>query len=322
MDCIQTENKAVDLHGAGKHGFAPGVPLAGVLATFVSSEWCNGVQEEILNVIRGGGLVPSGADLSQMLQAINILIALRTGGPGEVKGFYRTTAPAGWLKCNGTTIGNAASGATQRANADTQGLFTVLWENTANADLPIQDNAGVASVRGASAADDFAAGKRMPVPDMRGEFVRGLDDGRGVDAGRALGSAQAQQLLQHTHGVTDAGHVHGVTDPAHGHAVTDPTHGHGVTDPTHIHSIQHASDSSTSGAGISGNAAGSGGGTAPTDASATGVAVNNAATGVTVNNAATGVTINNAGAGITIDNSVGGAELRTRNVALLMCISY
>lgn len=29
------------------------------------------------------------------------------------------------------------------------------------------------------------------LPDLRGEFIRGLDDGRGVDSGRVLGSAQA-----------------------------------------------------------------------------------------------------------------------------------
>lgn len=36
-------------------------------------------------------------------------------------------------------------------------------------------------------------------PDLRGEFLRGLDDGRGVDAGRVLGSFQASQNLSHTH---------------------------------------------------------------------------------------------------------------------------
>jgi phage-related tail fiber protein len=30
------------------------------------------------------------------------------------------------------------------------------------------------------------------VPDLRGEFVRGWDHGRGVDSGRGLGSLQAQ----------------------------------------------------------------------------------------------------------------------------------
>ncbi|MBI5400493.1 MAG: phage tail protein [Candidatus Yonathbacteria bacterium] len=36
-------------------------------------------------------------------------------------------------------------------------------------------------------------------PDLRGEFARGLDSGRGVDAGRTLGSAQADMLKSHTH---------------------------------------------------------------------------------------------------------------------------
>ena len=37
------------------------------------------------------------------------------------------------------------------------------------------------------------------IPDLRGEFVRGLDDGRGVDSGRVIGSAQASQMQSHTH---------------------------------------------------------------------------------------------------------------------------
>ncbi len=46
------------------------------------------------------------------------------------------------------------------------------------------------------------------LPDSRAEFIRGLDDGRGVDAGRVLGSAQASQNLAHTHGVSDPSHTH------------------------------------------------------------------------------------------------------------------
>ncbi|MCA5919226.1 phage tail protein [Pectobacterium brasiliense] len=38
------------------------------------------------------------------------------------------------------------------------------------------------------------------LPDLRGEFVRGWDDGRGADVGRGLMSSQADELRSHTHG--------------------------------------------------------------------------------------------------------------------------
>ena len=40
------------------------------------------------------------------------------------------------------------------------------------------------------------------IPDLRGEFLRGLDDGRGVDSGRALGSFQSSQNITHNHTAT------------------------------------------------------------------------------------------------------------------------
>ncbi|MCK8407572.1 hypothetical protein LXA45_17920, partial [Erwinia amylovora] len=40
------------------------------------------------------------------------------------------------------------------------------------------------------------------VPDLRGEFVRGADLGRGVDAGRVLGSSQLDQIQRITGQVT------------------------------------------------------------------------------------------------------------------------
>ncbi len=47
------------------------------------------------------------------------------------------------------------------------------------------------------AAADGTAG----TPDLRGEFVRGLDNGRGVDVGRTLGSIQTEALSSHSHSV-------------------------------------------------------------------------------------------------------------------------
>ena len=46
------------------------------------------------------------------------------------------------------------------------------------------------------------------IPDLRGVPVRGLDDGRGIDTGRPLGSFQADQNLAHNHTINDPGHSH------------------------------------------------------------------------------------------------------------------
>lgn len=43
------------------------------------------------------------------------------------------------------------------------------------------------------------------LPDLRGEFVRGLDQGRGVDAGRVLGSWQTDMLKSHSHSIPNQG---------------------------------------------------------------------------------------------------------------------
>ncbi|MEQ4510915.1 tail fiber protein [Dickeya zeae] len=37
------------------------------------------------------------------------------------------------------------------------------------------------------------------LPDLRGEFIRGWDDGRGVDAGRSIGSNQSDEFRSHNH---------------------------------------------------------------------------------------------------------------------------
>lgn len=39
------------------------------------------------------------------------------------------------------------------------------------------------------------------VPDLRGEFIRGWDDSRGIDSGRSFGSAQADELKSHSHSI-------------------------------------------------------------------------------------------------------------------------
>jgi len=123
--------------------------------------------------------------------------------PGWIAPMARLTAPAGWLLIDGKTIGNAVSGATSRANADTAALFAELW-NFPAASVPIYDNAGAASTRGASAAADFAAGKRLSLftPDG-GAFLRMWAPGQTRDPGRVAGSVQDHAMQDHSHQYID-----------------------------------------------------------------------------------------------------------------------
>lgn len=88
------------------------------------------------------------------------------------------TSIPGYLLCDGSsTIGDGSSGATN-TGPQYLGLFQVLWNNFGNAVCP------VSSGRGASAAADFAAHKKLTLPDLRGRARFGKDNMGGVAAGR------------------------------------------------------------------------------------------------------------------------------------------
>lgn len=96
-----------------------------------------------------------------------------------------TTAPAGFLKANGAAVSRAT--------------YARLFERIGTT---------------------FGAGDgstTFNLPDLRGEFIRCWDDGRGVDTGRALGAFQDHGLLSHTHPASfstssDGAHSHGIFD--------------------------------------------------------------------------------------------------------------
>lgn len=99
---------------------------------------------------------------------------------GWVQPIYGTGVVTGFVRANGRTIGNASSGASERANADTVNLFTFLY----NAD----PNLTVSTGRGASAAADYAANKTITLPDFRGRVLAALDDMGNSAAGRLTSS--------------------------------------------------------------------------------------------------------------------------------------
>lgn len=86
----------------------------------------------------------------------------------------------------------------------------IIWEPTGNAPAGYIKANGATISRAAYAwlflriGTTFGAGDgatTFKIPDLRGDFLRGLDDGRGVDAGRVLGSAQSDSFAAHSHGV-------------------------------------------------------------------------------------------------------------------------
>ena len=77
---------------------------------------------------------------------------------GAVNFFATAACPAGWVMANGATVARAS--------------FPELF-----AAIGIEFGAGDGSTT-------------FGLPELRGEFLRALDSGRGVDTGRALGSAQ------------------------------------------------------------------------------------------------------------------------------------
>lgn len=133
---------------------------------------------------------------------------------GDLKMTLKSTADVGWVLANDGTIGNAASGGTTRANADTQALFTLLWTNVSNTYAPVSGG------RGASAVLDFNANKTIALTKMLGRALGIAGAGSGLTArtlGQILGeeahTPTLSEMFAHTHAatVTDPGHIHTIT---------------------------------------------------------------------------------------------------------------
>lgn len=104
--------------------------------------------------------------ISSSQQAQSLAGAFTTGG---IQFRLAADVISGWVLLNFTTIGNAISNATQRANIDTANLFAYFWNSFSNTQCPVYTSAGVPTTRGANAAADFAANKQIATYDKRGK---------------------------------------------------------------------------------------------------------------------------------------------------------
>jgi microcystin-dependent protein len=105
--------------------------------------------------------------LSNIVSLQNLLGLNSLLSAGMVQYYAGVTAPAGWLVCDGTPVSRTTYSA----------LYAAIGEMYGVGDGSTTFN----------------------LPDLRGEFIRGNDEGRGVDVGRTVGSTQSSQNLAHTH---------------------------------------------------------------------------------------------------------------------------
>lgn len=168
---------------------APAVPLVGFpragnamtgeKATRPGPYWYHMMTQEVRNVLLAAGLTPDAGDLTQLLQAMRLLFA----APGTGFYVYGTSAPAGALKANGSPVPVSTYGR----------LAEVIYCGDANnptADWGYRCNDPLNPTTTRS-----LTGAYIVLPDGRGDFIRGFDDGRGVDAGRLLWKWQKGSLL-------------------------------------------------------------------------------------------------------------------------------
>lgn len=218
-------------------------------------------------------IVDTSVTTTKKILVSELAIALGVWSTGDVKLTLKTTADSGWVLMNDGTIGNAASGATTRANADTADLFTLLWNNTADADC------AVSTGRGANAAADYAANKTIALPKALGRALAVYGSGSGLTA-RALAKALGhEELAAHTHtgpshthtATTDSGGSHTHTASGSSFVTTSATLGNGVqpgteyngtaattsSDGAHTHTLTTAAggtgNTGSTGAGNAGN---------------------------------------------------------------------
>lgn len=216
--------------------------IAGVdfITEVTSTSFANNITTvNLLDAMPGSQLTAVAVSVFTPTAAGGALTFRMLGGDGfttgDAKLTFKNVADAGWVLMDDGSIGNAVSGATTRANADTEALYTLLWTAIPDA------WAAVSGGRGASAAADFAANKALTLPKALGRALAVAGAGSGLTA-RALG----EYLGAETHALTAAEngpHAHGINDAGHSH----------TTNTTGDHSHTSAADAVHDGGAITDN---------------------------------------------------------------------
>ncbi|WP_105457260.1 phage tail protein [Escherichia coli] len=178
MHRIDTKTAQKDKFGAGKNGFTRGNPQTGTPATDLDDDYFDMLQEELCSVVEASGASLEKARHDQLLTALRALLLSRKNPFGDIKS-------DGTVK---TALENLGLG---EGSALPVGV-PVPWPTAT-------PPAGWLKCNGAAfSAEDYPnlakAYPTLKLPDLRGEFIRGWDGGKGVDSGRTLLSAQGDAI--------------------------------------------------------------------------------------------------------------------------------
>jgi microcystin-dependent protein len=226
---------------------------------------------------------------------------------GSIVVYAGSTAPEGWLMCDGALYDVLAY----------PELFDIL-------EFTYGSNAAKSAFR---------------VPDLTGRVPVGAKpftwycDTLGKTGGEATVSltesempaykhnvsasshAHGTSVSPHNHTVTLAPHVHNISDRGHTHGINDPGHIHGVNDPGHHHfidlddmpgrpGVDDAGESGRWDEGIN------------TDDATTGISIRTHSTGIVVNSAVTGITVLGANVPTSVGNTTVSASVQSADVSL------
>ncbi|EFH9120113.1 integrase [Escherichia coli] len=178
MHRIDTKTAQKDKFGAGKNGFTRGNPQTGTPATDLDDDYFDMLQEELCSVVEASGASLEKARHDQLLTALRALLLSRKNPFGDIKS-------DGTVK---TALENLGLG---EGSALPVGV-PVPWPSATPPTGWLKCNgAAFDKVKYPRLATAYPSGK---LPDLRGEFIRGWDDGRGIDTGRALLSIQSDEV--------------------------------------------------------------------------------------------------------------------------------
>lgn len=173
--------------------YTDGSVAGGIAATRLRAAAFNAIQEELANIVESAGLVLSINDQTQVLAGLKKL-------------FLSRSAPFADIKADGSAaIATALSNLGLGAGAPPIGI-PFFWPSSAMPNTVMTEWADMVFLKFNGATFSASTYPKLALvfpglvlTEARGEFLRIWDDGRGVDSGRALLSAQSDDFKSHTH---------------------------------------------------------------------------------------------------------------------------